>query len=288
MRAARKWDPRHRHNLSWVKEGTDDDRRVAQQAYHDEAKFDDRRRLTDEAILDYVEEYEDGIDTTICSVFPNAVFQQFRNSLATRQIRPKSENDFELYWTILGYADDDAAMHQRRMAQANMVGPAGVRVDGGCRGCRDRPSCDPARKRRCVGGRGRRARPDRGHRKSVIMHRRAVPRVLVVLCRTDGHGGRRRHPLGSLDTATKIVSAQVALVIGAGDATGGAIARRFAAEGFTVCVTRRQCRPRTYFLRLPFLIALHFHDPLPLSGKAQAFFLRVFHKPPSGRFFFAC
>ena len=32
----------------------------------------------------------------------------------------------------------------------------------------------------------------------------------------------------------------VAVVIGAGDATGGAIARRFAKEGFTLCVTRRQ------------------------------------------------
>lgn len=32
---------------------------------------------------------------------------------------------------------------------------------------------------------------------------------------------------------------KVALVIGAGDATGGAIARRFAREGFTTCVTRR-------------------------------------------------
>jgi NADP-dependent 3-hydroxy acid dehydrogenase YdfG len=31
----------------------------------------------------------------------------------------------------------------------------------------------------------------------------------------------------------------VALVIGAGDATGGAIARRFAREGLTVCATRR-------------------------------------------------
>ena len=119
-----KMDPRHRHNLSWVKEGTDDEAE-SQQAYQDEARFDDRRRLSDEAILDYVEEYEDGIDTTICSVFPNAVFQQFRNSLATRQIRPKSENDFELFWTIFGYADDDEAMFQRRMAQANMVGPAG-------------------------------------------------------------------------------------------------------------------------------------------------------------------
>ncbi|HIZ50123.1 MAG TPA: SDR family oxidoreductase [Candidatus Pseudomonas excrementavium] len=32
----------------------------------------------------------------------------------------------------------------------------------------------------------------------------------------------------------------VAVVIGAGDATGGAIARRFAREGFTLCATRRQ------------------------------------------------
>src|SRR6478609_11631306 len=32
---------------------------------------------------------------------------------------------------------------------------------------------------------------------------------------------------------------KVALVIGAGDATGGAIARRFARGGYTVCVTRR-------------------------------------------------
>ena len=32
----------------------------------------------------------------------------------------------------------------------------------------------------------------------------------------------------------------VALIIGAGDATGGAIARRFAAGGYTACVTRRE------------------------------------------------
>jgi len=32
---------------------------------------------------------------------------------------------------------------------------------------------------------------------------------------------------------------KVALIVGAGDATGGAIARRFAREGYTVCLTRR-------------------------------------------------
>lgn len=32
---------------------------------------------------------------------------------------------------------------------------------------------------------------------------------------------------------------KVALIVGAGDATGGAIARRFAKEGYVACVTRR-------------------------------------------------
>lgn len=36
------------------------------------------------------------------------------------------------------------------------------------------------------------------------------------------------------------MSAKAVLVIGAGDATGGAIARRFAREGYVACVTRRQ------------------------------------------------
>jgi NAD(P)-dependent dehydrogenase (short-subunit alcohol dehydrogenase family) len=36
-----------------------------------------------------------------------------------------------------------------------------------------------------------------------------------------------------------MAQSKAALVIGAGEATGGAIARRFAREGYTVCVTRR-------------------------------------------------
>ncbi|MAI98678.1 MAG: glucose 1-dehydrogenase [Nisaea sp.] len=36
-----------------------------------------------------------------------------------------------------------------------------------------------------------------------------------------------------------MTSEKIALVIGAGDATGGAIAKRFAREGFITCVTRR-------------------------------------------------
>ena len=39
---------------------------------------------------------------------------------------------------------------------------------------------------------------------------------------------------------TKNEAPGVALIIGAGDATGGAIARRFAAGGYSTCVTRRE------------------------------------------------
>ena len=54
---------------------------------------------------------------------------------------------------------------------------------------------------------------------------------------------------------------KVALVIGAGDATGGAIARRFAREGFTACVTRRNAD------KLAPLVAQIQSD----GGKARAF-----------------
>tara|TARA_B100000686_G_scaffold352892_1_gene456405 strand:+ start:1921 stop:2652 length:732 start_codon:yes stop_codon:yes gene_type:complete len=54
---------------------------------------------------------------------------------------------------------------------------------------------------------------------------------------------------------------QVALTIGAGDATGGAIARRFAVEGFTACVTRRNAD------KLGSLVAAIKAD----GGKAHAF-----------------
>jgi NAD(P)-dependent dehydrogenase (short-subunit alcohol dehydrogenase family) len=43
-----------------------------------------------------------------------------------------------------------------------------------------------------------------------------------------------------MDTSTAVATKQkVCLIVGAGDATGSAIAKRFAKAGFTVCVTRR-------------------------------------------------
>ena len=118
-------DPRHRHNLSWAKEGTDDDADAHEQYQQANVR---EGVLTLEApdFVTFRPEYADGISISICSVFPNACFQQIRNSLATRQIRPKGTDSFELVFTIFGYASDTPEMTRHRLLQANLVGPAGL------------------------------------------------------------------------------------------------------------------------------------------------------------------
>ena len=71
--------------------------------------------------------------------------------------------------------------------------------------------------------------------------------------------------------ATDTSQPKVALVIGAGDATGGAIARRFAREGYIACVTRRSADKLLKGLRdiaVPGGIAHAFNGSLQ---QAQAF-----------------
>ncbi len=95
----------------------------------------DRYRLADPSLLDSVDEFGDGIQLQILTVFPGFVLQQIQNSLAVRQVVPKGPDAMELHWTYLGFADDDAAMRRRRLKQANLVGPAGyVSMEDGCVG----------------------------------------------------------------------------------------------------------------------------------------------------------
>ena len=82
-------------------------------------------RLADPRLLDSVEEFGDDITLQILSVFPNFVLQQIHNSIALRLVLPKGPAETELQWIYLGFADDDDAMTERRLQQANLVGPAG-------------------------------------------------------------------------------------------------------------------------------------------------------------------
>ena len=82
--------------------------------------------LTDPSLMAGRPDFNDDINLAITSIFPSVVVQQIMNTLATRHIRPKAPDDFELYWTYFGYTDDDEATTAARMKQANLVGPAGL------------------------------------------------------------------------------------------------------------------------------------------------------------------
>jgi terephthalate 1,2-dioxygenase oxygenase component alpha subunit len=85
----------------------------------------DDYRLNDTSVVDGIDEFGDGITMQILTVFPGFVLQQHLNSIAIRQASPRGLDKTELVWTIIGFADDDAAMTERRLKQANLVGPAG-------------------------------------------------------------------------------------------------------------------------------------------------------------------
>jgi anthranilate 1,2-dioxygenase large subunit/terephthalate 1,2-dioxygenase oxygenase component alpha subunit len=76
-------------------------------------------------VLEWVDEYGDGIGLHILTVFPTFTLQQTRNSLAVRRLIPQGLDKTELVWTCFGFENDDEAMTERRLRQANLIGPAG-------------------------------------------------------------------------------------------------------------------------------------------------------------------
>jgi salicylate 5-hydroxylase large subunit len=86
-------------------------------------------KLHDPSMLAPVKEYEQ-YTIVLMTIWPNLVIQQQSNTLAMRQLVTRGPEAFELAWTFFGYAGDDEAMTQRRLRQANLMGPAGfVSID---------------------------------------------------------------------------------------------------------------------------------------------------------------
>ena len=42
-----------------------------------------------------------------------------------RQVRPQGPDQFELFWTLYGFEEDEPALAEHRLLQVNMGGPAG-------------------------------------------------------------------------------------------------------------------------------------------------------------------
>jgi anthranilate 1,2-dioxygenase large subunit/terephthalate 1,2-dioxygenase oxygenase component alpha subunit len=92
-------------------------------------------KLADPGLLEIRDEWGDGIQLQILSVFPGFILQQIHNCLAVRQIVPRGVDAMDLHWTYLGFADDTPDMRALRLKQCNLVGPAGfVSMEDGCVG----------------------------------------------------------------------------------------------------------------------------------------------------------
>jgi len=97
------------------------------------ASFKPQMTLADPRFLDIVHEPWWGEPTAVMvTLFPSVILQQQVNSVSTRQILPAGPGVFDFVWTHFAFADDDDAMVQRRLRQANLFGPAGfVSADDG-------------------------------------------------------------------------------------------------------------------------------------------------------------
>jgi anthranilate 1,2-dioxygenase large subunit len=125
QRGGVKMDARHRHNMNHAYAATDT-QEEARAAYAGQAGVAlDRMRLRDASLLKYVPEFADGMNLAAPTIFPNMLLIQINNTLATRQIRPKAVDSFEIFQTVFGYVDDDEEMTRHRLLLANLVGPAG-------------------------------------------------------------------------------------------------------------------------------------------------------------------
>jgi anthranilate 1,2-dioxygenase large subunit len=82
-------------------------------------------KLADPSLLEVRTEFAEQTSNNIHTLFPSTIIQQIHNTLAVRQVLPKSAGEFELVFHFFGYADDDDELRKLRLKQANLAGPAG-------------------------------------------------------------------------------------------------------------------------------------------------------------------
>jgi anthranilate 1,2-dioxygenase large subunit/terephthalate 1,2-dioxygenase oxygenase component alpha subunit len=86
---------------------------------------DEGYRLADPRLIEDWLEWDDGITNSIMTLFPCLNLQQSLNTVAIRQMVPKGPFESELFWTFLGFAEDDSEKTRIRLRQSNLFGPAG-------------------------------------------------------------------------------------------------------------------------------------------------------------------
>ena len=131
-------------------------------------------------------------------MWPNLIVQQQSNTLAMRQIVPLDPHNFDLVWTFFGYADDPPEMRQRRLRQANLIGPAGlVSIDDSEAMLLSQAGIAGNDERDCVVEMGGREVADAPTMVTETLIRGIVPAL------PRGHGAVGRHDLPPLRVSTR-------------------------------------------------------------------------------------
>jgi salicylate 5-hydroxylase large subunit len=115
-------DPLGRHSALVSEKGEQEERPDAPGMKHNDAEL----TLAGPQMLQPVREFKGPATVAIQTIWPSVILQQQSNTLAMRHIIPRGPGAYELSWTFFGYADDDAAMTERRVMQANLMGPGGL------------------------------------------------------------------------------------------------------------------------------------------------------------------
>ncbi|MGH7115734.1 MAG: aromatic ring-hydroxylating dioxygenase subunit alpha [Stellaceae bacterium] len=122
QQSAIEMDPTGRHAVLVSRKGEQQTNEATRQMRAFKSNF----TLRDPRLLDPVREFPGEATVVMQTLWPNLIVQQQSNTLAMRQIVPIDAGRFDLAWTFFGYADDTAEMRQRRLRQANLMGPAGL------------------------------------------------------------------------------------------------------------------------------------------------------------------
>ncbi len=117
-------DPSGRHGSMASAKGEGDPEAKAA-AKSQMRKFEADYTLEDDRVVSYRPEFDSPWTVTMLTIWPNLIVQRELNTLGVRQIVPKGPHEFDLYWTMFGFEDDDEAMTKLRLCQANLMGPAG-------------------------------------------------------------------------------------------------------------------------------------------------------------------
>ncbi len=81
-------------------------------------------KLIDPTLLQPEREFPE-FTVVMTTLWPNIIIQQQSNTLAMRQLITKGPEAFELAWTYFGYKGEPEELRNKRLRQANLMGPSG-------------------------------------------------------------------------------------------------------------------------------------------------------------------